>query len=230
MTRLLSPGTPRPDAATQTGRRAGPPGADGARSAPLLGFGPSFAPPARVPCREALLCVLQADIQRYGRGVKPVHVGCSGWNYAEWRGLVYPEDLPQSRWLEHYATHFDTVEVNATFYRLPTRETVEHWIEQTPDGFQFAIKASRYLTHIKRLRELPKYCRAAARAARAAARHAEDGPDALAAAGELPPRRRATRRGAGRVPVDPQRDRVPASELVRARRCSSCCASTTSRW
>ena len=89
--------------------------------------------------------------------MKAVRVGCSGWNYSEWRGLVYPEGLPQRLWLEHYATLFDTVEVNATFYRLPKRETVEHWIEATPDGFQFAIKASRYLTHIKRLRNMPTY-------------------------------------------------------------------------
>jgi uncharacterized protein YecE (DUF72 family) len=86
--------------------------------------------------------------------MKPVRIGCSGWNYPEWRGLVYPKGLAQSRWLEHYATLFDTVEVNATFYRLPKRETVEHWVAATPDDFVFAIKASRYLTHIKRLREL----------------------------------------------------------------------------
>jgi uncharacterized protein YecE (DUF72 family) len=86
--------------------------------------------------------------------MKPVRIGCSGWNYAAWRGLVYPEGLGQGRWLEHYATLFDTVEVNATFYRLPKRETVARWVEQTPEDFQFAIKASRYLTHVKRLREL----------------------------------------------------------------------------
>ena len=89
--------------------------------------------------------------------MQAVHIGCSGWNYAEWRGLVYPEGLPQRRWLEYYTSRFDTVEVNATFYRLPKRETVEHWLEVAPEGFQFAIKASRYLTHIKRLREMPKY-------------------------------------------------------------------------
>jgi uncharacterized protein YecE (DUF72 family) len=89
--------------------------------------------------------------------VKPVHIGCSGWNYKDWREAFYPKGLPQSRWLEHYATEFDTVEVNATFYRLPTRETVANWVEKTPEGFCFAIKASRYLTHIKRLRELPTY-------------------------------------------------------------------------
>jgi uncharacterized protein YecE (DUF72 family) len=88
--------------------------------------------------------------------MRSVHIGCSGWNYKDWRERFYPKGLPASRWLEHYATVFDTVEVNATFYRLPKRETVQHWAEQTPKGFEFAIKASRYLTHIKRLRELPE--------------------------------------------------------------------------
>jgi uncharacterized protein YecE (DUF72 family) len=86
--------------------------------------------------------------------VKAARIGCSGWNYSDWRGLVYPQGVAQRRWLEHYATVFDTVEVNATFYRLPKRETVEHWVEQTPADFIFAIKTSRYLTHVKRLREL----------------------------------------------------------------------------
>jgi uncharacterized protein YecE (DUF72 family) len=85
---------------------------------------------------------------------RPVRVGCSGWNYADWRGLVYPKGLPQSRWLKHYATLFDTVEVNSTFYRLPRREVVARWVEQTPEGFVFAIKSSRYLTHVKRLKDL----------------------------------------------------------------------------
>jgi uncharacterized protein YecE (DUF72 family) len=88
--------------------------------------------------------------------VKPVHIGCSGWNYKHWRERFYPEKMPASQWLEHYANHFDTVEVNATFYRLPKRETVQHWVEQTPARFEFAVKASRYLTHVKRLRELPE--------------------------------------------------------------------------
>ena len=89
--------------------------------------------------------------------MRPVHVGCSGWNYSDWRETVYPRGVPAKRWLEHYATLFDTVEVNATFYRLPKRETVAHWVEVTPDHFVFTIKASRYLTHIKRLRDLGKY-------------------------------------------------------------------------
>jgi len=89
--------------------------------------------------------------------LKAVRVGCSGWNYADWRGTVYPKGVPPSRWLEHYATMFDTVEINATFYRLPKREVVAGWVERTPPGFLFAIKPSRYLTHIKRLRELGVY-------------------------------------------------------------------------
>jgi uncharacterized protein YecE (DUF72 family) len=83
-----------------------------------------------------------------------VRVGCSGWNYAHWREVVYPKGLTQSRWLENYATLFDTVEVNNTFYRLPKREAVARWVEQTPDDFVFAVKASRYLTHIRRLRDM----------------------------------------------------------------------------
>ncbi len=84
----------------------------------------------------------------------PVRVGCSGWNYAHWRELVYPKGLPPARWLEHYATLFDTVEVNNTFYRLSKREAVARWVEQTPAGFVLTVKASRYLTHIKRLTDL----------------------------------------------------------------------------
>jgi uncharacterized protein YecE (DUF72 family) len=87
-------------------------------------------------------------------GVRDVRVGCSGWNYKHWRDRVYPAGLPPRRWLEHYATLFDTVEVNATFYRLPTRKAVAGWVEQSPPGFLFAVKASRYLTHIKRLTDL----------------------------------------------------------------------------
>ncbi len=86
--------------------------------------------------------------------MKPVRIGCSGWNYGHWRERVYPKGLPPRRWLEHYATLFDTVEVNATFYRLPTRSAVANWVEQTPPRFLFTIKASRYLTHIKRLTDL----------------------------------------------------------------------------
>src|SRR5207302_8512537 len=85
------------------------------------------------------------------RSLHEAYVGCSGWNYRAWRGELYPPGLPARRWLEHYAAHFRTVEVNSTFYRLPARSAVEHWVEQTPPGFLLAVKASRYLTHTKRL-------------------------------------------------------------------------------
>jgi uncharacterized protein YecE (DUF72 family) len=88
--------------------------------------------------------------------MKPVRVGCSGWNYAAWRELFYPKGLPTNRWLEHYARQFETVEVNSTFYRLPKREAVARWVDQVPDDFVFTIKASRYLTHIKRLTEMDR--------------------------------------------------------------------------
>jgi uncharacterized protein YecE (DUF72 family) len=78
-------------------------------------------------------------------------VGCSGWVYPHWRERLYPKGLPQRRWLSCYAAHFDTVEVNSTFYRLASPSAVEAWLEQSPDGFIFAVKASRYLTHVKRL-------------------------------------------------------------------------------
>jgi uncharacterized protein YecE (DUF72 family) len=81
-------------------------------------------------------------------------VGCSGWNYASWRGNLYPEGVPARRWLELYAERFGTVEINNTFYRLPRREAVARWVEQTPPAFLFAVKASRYLTHVKRLTDL----------------------------------------------------------------------------
>ena len=80
-----------------------------------------------------------------------VRIGCSGWAYGDWRGVLYPEGLPQRRWLERYAEVFETVEVNNTFYRLPSREAVAGWAEHTPGAFEFTVKASRYLTHIKRL-------------------------------------------------------------------------------
>jgi uncharacterized protein YecE (DUF72 family) len=86
--------------------------------------------------------------------VRPVRIGCSGWNYGHWRERVYPKGLPARRWLEHYATLFDTVEVNTTFYRLPKRSAVAGWVEQTPPSFLFTVKASRYLTHIKRLTDM----------------------------------------------------------------------------
>jgi uncharacterized protein YecE (DUF72 family) len=88
--------------------------------------------------------------------MKPVRIGCSGWNYDDWRGRFYPERLARRRWLEFYAQRFGTVEVNSTFYRLARRTAVQSWVADTPEGFVFAVKASRYLTHIKRLTDLQR--------------------------------------------------------------------------
>src|SRR3954465_2293523 len=78
-------------------------------------------------------------------------VGCSGWQYKDWREALYPKGCPQREWLTVFASRFPTVEVNSTFYRLPKRDPVAHWVEQVPEDFVFAVKVSRYLTHIKRL-------------------------------------------------------------------------------
>ena len=85
-----------------------------------------------------------------------IRVGCSGWSYEHWRGRLYPTDGSTGSWLGRYAEVFDTVEVNATFYRLPTRSAVARWATATPAGFCFTVKASRYLTHVRRLRDLPE--------------------------------------------------------------------------
>lgn len=82
-----------------------------------------------------------------------VRIGTSGWRYDHWRGPFYPEELPTGRWLNHYAQRFDAVEVNRTFYSLPDRSVLEGWAAGTPDGFMFAVKASRYLTHMKKLKD-----------------------------------------------------------------------------
>ena len=81
------------------------------------------------------------------------HVGCSGWNYKDWRGVVYPEKLPARRWFEHYATLFDTVEINNTFYRLPPATTMERWAEQAPSGFVYAVKLGGFGSHRMKLRD-----------------------------------------------------------------------------
>src|SRR5687767_14941885 len=82
-----------------------------------------------------------------------IRVGCSGWQYKHWRGDFYPAELAPSRWLEHYAARFDTVEINNTFYRLPEPSTFGAWRQRAPDGFLYAVKASRYLTHMKKLKD-----------------------------------------------------------------------------
>jgi uncharacterized protein YecE (DUF72 family) len=80
-----------------------------------------------------------------------IHVGCSGWVYRHWKGGFYPPDLPQKRWFERYASEFDTVEINASFYRLPLASTFVGWREKAPPGFRYAVKVNRFITHMKKL-------------------------------------------------------------------------------
>ena len=82
-----------------------------------------------------------------------IRVGCSGWSYRDWRGVVYPPDLPQRRWLEYYQQLFDTVELNSTFYRLPTTEAVEGWAAAARPGFLYAFKLGAFGSHRKKLRD-----------------------------------------------------------------------------
>jgi uncharacterized protein YecE (DUF72 family) len=84
---------------------------------------------------------------------RSIRIGCSGWNYQSWKDEFY-EGKPPRLWLQHYAQYFDTVEVNNTFYRLPLKTSVARWVDETPPDFLFSVKASRYLTHIKRLTDL----------------------------------------------------------------------------
>jgi uncharacterized protein YecE (DUF72 family) len=91
------------------------------------------------------------------RGYMPgmVRIGTSGWHYDHWRGPFYPSDLPADKMLGFYAEHFSTVEINNSFYRLPSAAAVESWARQVSDDFIFAPKASRYTTHVKRLKDAP---------------------------------------------------------------------------
>jgi len=81
------------------------------------------------------------------------YIGCSGFNYDDWKGVFYPEDVPQKKWLEHYAEKFDTVEINATFYHMPKEKTLDNWHERTPGNFRFTLKGSRFVTHQKKLND-----------------------------------------------------------------------------
>ncbi len=80
-------------------------------------------------------------------------IGCSGFLYDHWKGAFYPEDLPRSQWLSYYCSIFTTVELNVTFYGLPTRETFSKWYASTPADFAFGLKGSRFITHVKKLKD-----------------------------------------------------------------------------
>ena len=82
-----------------------------------------------------------------------IRIGCSGWNYRHWRGIFYPPGLPVAKWFGHYAESFDTVEINNSFYRLPPPETFAKWRDQAPPGFLYAVKANRFLTQAKKLKD-----------------------------------------------------------------------------
>ncbi|MCY2687392.1 DUF72 domain-containing protein [Salinimicrobium sp. TH3] len=83
-----------------------------------------------------------------------LYIGCSGWNYRDWRGKFYPEKLAQKNWLDHYSGEFNTVEINSTFYRFPQDKTVEKWRDTVPEDFKFTLKGSRYITHMKKLNDV----------------------------------------------------------------------------
>jgi uncharacterized protein YecE (DUF72 family) len=82
-----------------------------------------------------------------------VRIGCSGWLYRHWRGAFYPQNLPVKRWFGHYAQAFDTVEINASFYRLPPADTFAAWARQAPPGFRYAVKANRFITQARKLKD-----------------------------------------------------------------------------
>src|SRR3982751_1329378 len=87
------------------------------------------------------------------RAPAEIRIGCSGWNYRHWRSAFYPQGLAVKRWFAFYAEHFDTVEINNSFYRLPKAETFEAWRGQAPPGFCYAVKANRFLTQAKKLKD-----------------------------------------------------------------------------
>src|SRR5438270_3237131 len=82
-----------------------------------------------------------------------IHIGTSGWSYKHWKGIFYPPKLKATSWLPYYTDYFKTTEINTSFYHLPKDTTIEKWMGDVPAGFRFSVKMSRYLTHMKKLRE-----------------------------------------------------------------------------
>ena len=85
-----------------------------------------------------------------------LHIGCSGFHYKDWKGIFYPDDIPQRKWFEYYSSKFDTLELNVTFYRFPQLKFLQNWYSISPDGFSFAIKVPRLITHYKQLNDCEK--------------------------------------------------------------------------
>lgn len=103
--------------------------------------------PAGVPCRGLLLP------RGYNGGMKHIYIGTSGYQYKDWNHDFYPGEIKQKDWLHYYSTQFNSVEINASFYRLPEADTFAKWRDETESDFIFAVKGSRYVTHQKRLRD-----------------------------------------------------------------------------
>ena len=87
------------------------------------------------------------------RNPAPIYIGTSGWHYDHWKGCFYPIEIPPSEWLRYYSTHFHSAEINASFYRLPDEHTLSFWRDSTPNEFVFSIKANRFITHMKKLKD-----------------------------------------------------------------------------
>ncbi|HEQ98914.1 MAG TPA: DUF72 domain-containing protein [candidate division Zixibacteria bacterium] len=84
---------------------------------------------------------------------KKIHIGTSGWNYNHWKGTFYPDEMPKNEWFEYYCEIFHSVEINNSFYQLPNKGALQDWKDVAPDDFVFAVKASRYITHMKKLND-----------------------------------------------------------------------------
>jgi len=100
--------------------------------------------------------IFQSEIYNLRSSIRVpmILIGTSGYNYPHWwNDVFYPSRLPQRKWLEFYAQYFDTVELNVSFYRLPKKEVFDSWYKRTPKRFSFAVKGSRFITHIRRLKD-----------------------------------------------------------------------------
>jgi len=87
------------------------------------------------------------------KSYRSLYIGTSGWIYHHWSGIFYPQDLSSVKWLDYYTGKFNTVEINNSFYQLPSRKTFQHWREIVPEGFIFSVKANRFITHMKKLKD-----------------------------------------------------------------------------
>src|SRR5947209_6377233 len=92
--------------------------------------------------------------QRMGRAPQQIRIGISGWTYGPWRGTFYPEDLPHKKELEYASRQVNSIEINGSFYSLQTPKSYQKWYEATPADFVFSVKGGRYITHMRRLREI----------------------------------------------------------------------------